>query len=1254
MAAFKDNPLKQVVDDLNIQNASTIPAPLTEDICELLNPIQDGTLGSFANTRATLKVNANAVGYPVGQIQVKYRRLVLDTLYDGLNQNLLFIGLGQQTVTLEDILKKLDAGTAAYLLPLLVDQGPYVLTRDVQQIDLIPKTNSLVLDPQILVIQAATTAVDIATFPVVDNINPFTTYDPVNFPFPGVDATLDEIKELIVARIFRANTYTTPLAIEDMIIEPLVDDGMEIDTLPKYGAAKKIRVTVIGDDNFYKGTNVFRYYLRDPIYTIDPNAVGQVVLTMAPGQSLREAAVAAINAKGSYANLNEFLDTGFKLVRDADFTYADTTTLFGTDDSWVFAGGRSMLNAYLKVVTPFAIPFEEIYSFAVDTAGIKRLYGSVTNLAQWPLTVELLEKPAEFAPTTLDINPATAYTLVSLPVGNYKVRITRTDSYKSQLQHKTQPFSLPEDVRITEVHKAKGHILAGLYGYQAGLTTIHEGAFDEAIYCYNAYRLFGECPAISSLPEGLFDNMTNCYNWEQCLSGTTALRVVPDELFGFLKVVKPNCTRIFGNAGPDHLPGTLFKNARWLQMGDLMNSCSMIKTVGAQFIKNMNIQMESASFGGMFFGCSALQEIPVDIFDGIGGPNNTLYLPGDTTWYWSFMSTFSRCTSLTSIPEGLFDPIVALGINANSTFQTMFSECSALTTLPSGMFRGMNTAKKYWSMAGLFYNCGALTTLPEDLFDGFQLYGALGDPDNYSSQGAFQSTGLTAIPENLLQFGDPATISGVRYAFAYTKISTIPAGLFANCPALKDLQLCFMGCSLLTNVPVSLFQGCPNVLKMEGVFRTTPLLTSVPAGLLDPCTKTTTMVTLFWECGITAIPPGLFDQCVALENVESMFLSSGLVGPIDNVFINQPALTNAINVFGTTKITSAGSNVLSGAPEIVNVRGFFSYCKQLATVHKDIFKFNTKITNANSMFFSTEALTTVDVDLFNNQPLLADISLMFGFAKGLTTLPEQLFNRIPFRLVNISQFATRCDNLEAIPYDFFSGGLGITNAGDVFSYCPKITKVPTLIFGNMQTCTNFSSAFKGCTLLNTIENDLFAINSVPCDISNIFSDCPALTVVPDGIFFALKNITKMNFAFLNCPALTTVGRLVANELSTKIEIGGILGGDLVGTGPSPYPDLTVADNLITSTIAMQFGAYGFILPFNRRNLFTKNIDNLFGANCRFVIATFETKGYFANMKVTGNGTNFIAKHQVPTTSNGFFTGSTTLSDYATLPAWAKA
>jgi len=1234
VAKFKDPVYQQIVDDLAVQNPSA-PAIPVERIQSLTNLTPDTSGGGNTNTRATLTLTAGS-NPPGGSMTIHYRRLSLATLVGNGAPVANFLGVSAQTKTLEDILNKIaPSAVVSYVLPELVAGGPFDLTRSAQPVALTPKADTQILAPDALTVSASTGAVDIG------QVLTQATYYPWQASVPQAG---EDPKEVMLNRLLSAAGHTEHISASSFLIESLPV------TVNVFGGNyRRLRVTVTAPDLYYTGTATFEIGLANIGSEIDPMNI-YPLLPYTEGQTLRQALSAALSAQGKYYSDADVEDTALRPVRLSDWTNLDMQHVMGTSTSIVYGGSYSPVQ--MKATATGLYPFEEIIRFQVDVEGNKRILRT-TNTGTMPVTIELQEKPAAFAPSTLDVD-ANFITTQSLPVGTYKIRITRPDSYRTSVQHRAFGSSDPSEIKVTEVFKVKGHDLSSMFRYCDGITTVYPGAFDESTYTYKAVSLFDGCSNLSTLPSMIFHPMTRCVDWTRALAGTNALRVIPAELFGFLKTYNMQLQQVFDGAGPDTVPSDFIKNARWFNPAAMFSGASKIVSVGSGLFSQADLRSyeQAGRYFRTFYGCSLLSSLPAGLFTG----SATVQSPvGSDPYYgyWSLEETFANCVGLTALPADLLQPFTS---TAKTLYmKNTFMGCTGLAAIPQGFFDGASFPQTP-GLAGTFYGCTALTSVRGDIFRNAQLGNALGFSNSFLSNGLFHNSGLTAIPSDIF-VGNETSVRGAQYTFAGTKITTVPANLLAGCTAMEDVLGMFHGCDQLASVPANLFAGAVNLKKATDVFSNCPALTAIPAGLLDAMTQVTAMDAMFSFAGITSLPAGLFANAVALESVTGIFQASQLGGVPNNVFTNQPNLKNVGSAFSSTQITGVGSAVFSGAPNIELASSLFASCGSLASVPANFLAGQTKLTDASFMFSSCPSLPTVPAAIFANAPNLTKVSGLFNACIGLTSIPGALFSGQPGKLDSLFGFASGCTQLAAIPAGLFAGQTAVASADSAFTRCTTLTAVPDNVFSDLTACTSFASAFEKCSGLTTLGNNLVPSSNLTVSLQSMFRGCFALTSVPDGVFFPLKKISSMRFTFMGCYGLTNVGRLVQNTLSTTLEIGGLLGKDVgdAPEAPANYPDVTLADNLIDSTIVVSVGPNGFTKPFESRSALSKNIDNLFGANIRIPFeGNNAVRGWMSGMAITGNGQNFITKHAVPTTNSGFFTGSTNLSDYATLPAWAKA
>ena len=162
------------------------------------------------------------------------------------------------------------------------------------------------------------------------------------------------------------------------------------------------------------------------------------------------------------------------------------------------------------------------------------------------------------------------------------------------------------------------------------------------------------------------------------------------------------------------------------------------------------------------------------------------YLAADTKGALADVTDFSYCfygcTSLTSLPEGLF----AKATRATN-FSYAFDGCTGLTTLPSDLFTQNAEATLF---SGTFYQCTSLKTLPATLFSGAVKATAF-------NKIFYECSSLTTLPEGL--FNHNANVSDISQAFSHcSKLKQIPVSLFDHMRMLQTTSELFYNCNMLT------------------------------------------------------------------------------------------------------------------------------------------------------------------------------------------------------------------------------------------------------------------------------------------------------------------------------------------------------------------------------------------------------------------------------------------------------------------------
>ena len=254
-------------------------------------------------------------------------------------------------------------------------------------------------------------------------------------------------------------------------------------------------------------------------------------------------------------------------------------------------------------------------------------------------------------------------------------------------------------------------------------------------------------------------------------------------------------------------------------------------------------------FANTFSGCTEITSLPNGLFNGVTGAYKNM-----------FRSTFGGCTKLTTIPGNLFNGISGA---AENMFYATFANNIALTSVPSGIFNGISGAAPYM-FYGTFLGCTTLTTIPTGLFNGIS-----GAADSMFKMTFYNDVLLNGLPNNLFN-----GISGAApYMFDNTfyncnHLTSLPNGLFSGVTggAPYLFRGTFSDCTSLTSVNANLFGNAAGTTSADHMFSSTFYhsgLTSVPSGLFSKITNTAEYMfneTFAMSTSLKTVPSNLFSH----------------------------------------------------------------------------------------------------------------------------------------------------------------------------------------------------------------------------------------------------------------------------------------------------------------------------------------------------------------------------------------------------------
>ena len=177
---------------------------------------------------------------------------------------------------------------------------------------------------------------------------------------------------------------------------------------------------------------------------------------------------------------------------------------------------------------------------------------------------------------------------------------------------------------------------------------------------------------------------------------------------------------------------------------------------------------------------------------------------------------------------------------------------------------------------------------------------------------------------------------------------------------ITDFSDVFLGCTKLTSVPANLFANHPNATSFSGAFFGCMSLKSIPAGLFANNRKVTDFYSTFFGCtSLAAIP--------------------------EKLFANNPEVTNfSLTFHGCSALTTIPENLFANNSAVTTFSETFYGCTALIAIPENLFANNLAVTSFNFTFYGCKALTSIPANLFDNNRKVTDFAYTFYGCKALT------------------------------------------------------------------------------------------------------------------------------------------------------------------------------------------------------------------------------------------------------------------------------
>lgn len=333
-----------------------------------------------------------------------------------------------------------------------------------------------------------------------------------------------------------------------------------------------------------------------------------------------------------------------------------------------------------------------------------------------------------------------------------------------------------------------------------------------------------------------------------------------------------------------------------------------------------------------------------------------------------------------------------------------------------------------------------ITSIPEGLFDNC--------PNGTNFSHAFRGLrGLKHVPNKLFSKCTKAEI--FTDVFIGSGLETIPEDIFEGCINAKDFGVAFALNNQLTDVPENLFKDCPNVQSFQSAFSQCSKLTSIPSGLFTNNINVTNFSYTFDRCiNLTTIPSGLFDGNINAINFEKTFYDCG-------------------------NITQIPNGLFDNCPQASNFNNTFRYCSKITSIPSGLFDKNIKIKSLNQTFAYT-SIRNIPPGLFDK-----NVNIETFYNTFVNTNIEEIPNGLFDKNINVTEFIgtfTSC-HLRTIPNNLFDKNINATSFISTFSYNKYLETIPANLFVNNTKVTNFNSTFAQCGIINSSVPELWITHS---------------------------------------------------------------------------------------------------------------------------------------------------------------------------------
>ena len=197
----------------------------------------------------------------------------------------------------------------------------------------------------------------------------------------------------------------------------------------------------------------------------------------------------------------------------------------------------------------------------------------------------------------------------------------------------------------------------------------------------------------------------------------------------------------------------------------------------------------------------------------------------------------------------------------------------------------------------------------------------------------------------------------------------------------------------------------------------------------------------------------------------------------------------------------------------------------LSEINKLISNESTYYTNLKGMFSFCGSLKSLhNVNIFKNRKII-DISLMFERCQKLESLPSVFSELNTNSTFSMERTFFRCPELKSLPDLSKWDTSNVLDMTLMFYNCSKLENFPDISNWKTKNVRYLENMFYHCRGLKFLGNSLNWDISNVFDISGMFSYCDKLSKIPDISHWNTSNVNSMTEIFSNCKLLTSLPNL---------------------------------------------------------------------------------------------------------------------------------